>query len=147
VLALGVESPRPDSHRPRALEFVSAERPPPCIAIRGEKRLGLLDGGKPLCVRSGRKQGGGEADEDVFTVGGRAVPVVYDQQLIAAPAQIPDQPVAMADHGLGRACSQPVTGNAPGMVDPIGTGDLVEVDVGVLWTGPKPGLGVVPRRP
>jgi len=46
-------------------------------------------------------------------------------------------PVAVADHRFGRAGLQPVTGTAPGDVDPPGTRHLVEVDVRVPGTRPK----------
>lgn len=78
---------------------------------------------------------------------GHAVPVMHHQQCVSAPAQVTGKPVAVADHCLGLAGSQPVTGTAPGIVDPLRTGHLVKVDASVFRTRPQPVPGVVPRRP
>jgi hypothetical protein len=116
------------------------------IAVRHEEPLRFLDGGQ-LVHADGRIQCGGESGEDSFAVGGDAVPVVNHQQLVPVPAQVGGEPVAVTDHGFGRAGSQPVTGPAPGIIDPGGTGHFVEVDVRVLGMRPQPGPGVIPVRP
>ncbi len=76
------------------------------MAICGEELLSFLDGGHIVRADS-RMQRRSEADEDSFAVGSHAVPVVNHKQLVAAPAQVADKPVAVADHGLGRVGSQP----------------------------------------
>lgn len=60
-------------------------------------------------------QRGSEADQDRFAIRDHAVPV-----------------------------SQPVTGTAPGIVDPLRTGHLVEVGLRVLRIRPQSVLGVIP---
>lgn len=65
----------------------------------------------------------------------------------ASPAQVAGKPVAVADHDFGLAGSQPVTGTASGIVDPLRAGHLVEVDVRILLrTQPQPVAAVVPGR-
>src|SRR5580704_2899496 len=146
VLVLGVVGPRPDTGRPRPLEFVRAELPATGVAVGREELLSFPDGGQ-LARADSRIHCGSEAGQDSFAAGGHAVPVVNHQQVVAAPAQVAGEPVAVADHGFGRAGLQPVAGTAPGAVDPPRTRYLVEVDVRILGTRPQPGLGVIPGRP
>ena len=146
VLILGVIGPGPHAGRPRALDLVGTEHTGAGIEIRTEEAVGLLDR-RQLVRADGGVQGGGEADEDSLAVGDRAVPVVHHQKLVALPAHVVGQPIAMADHGLPLPRSQPVTGTTAGPVDPLGAVDLVEVDLGALGPRPQPGLTVIPRRP
>lgn len=135
MLILGVIGPRPDTGRPSPLQFIGAELPATRPAIRDEEPLRVLDRGK-LVHADGGQQRSRETDEDGFAINGHAVPVVEHQEIVSAPADVAGEPVAMTDHGCGAAGSEPVTSVAPGVVDPFGTGHLVEVDVGVIRRRP-----------
>ena len=105
-LLLGVDEPKPQTRCPGISNLPPVPVPASLVLVTGDEigRLGNRGGDHIWPLLAG-PHGRGQAHDGRLGLGDDTVPVMHDQKLVAPPAQVAGQPVAMADHGLGRSGS------------------------------------------